>query len=210
MFFLTKLFKRNKSTDKITTDFDETGYTCLGCGRFNPMEYLFCPKCGLKRFESRAEPVVKDVENIAETPVTDNIRRMAALKKIGLLHLAHNLYQVNFQLESGKRVEITLMGMHNDDDALRNLRASGKLSYNKTYEIIDWPKANPRIGPGFNRVSACVCELPPNRVYHIKSLRRERLDREDYVTLYGCPNPNSINYDDIMNNLVIKVKDYEE
>lgn len=178
-----------------------------GCGRFNPMSFRYCPNCGTKRY-SEEKFSATEIQNIPYNKAEDFSREdeiTEYLRKRNLLHLADKRYLISVRLENGNIVTVPLTGRQTSSDALRYLQNRGFLSKNKEYKFRNWPKADPCIGPWYQHVSACVCELSPNIIYMV-----ERLEREDMVCLYGCPNAKAIIQGKRLKHVRIEVVDYEK
>lgn len=197
-------FKKEKQEEHITNaTFDETGYVCNVCGKFNPMSFKYCPYCGTERF---SEPKINHVEipKPKEQVYSPKDEITVYLGKLNLLHLADKQYQIYIQLENGTTEKVLLIGRQNSNDALKYLRDSGLLRADEQYYFLDWPSADPCIGPWHHHVSACVCELNSNSIYHVV-----RIKNDDMRMLYGCPNSKSITMHTVLDQVKVEIIDYE-
>lgn len=186
--------------------FDETGYFCTGCGRFNPMRYNFCPDCGTERF-AKSQPSVGQIPTDRQKIVYNPQNEISEyLNKRGLLHLADRQFNVSVELENGEIVTIQLLGKQNSNDVLNCLRNMGLLRTNMLYRLPDWPDADPCLGPWYHHVGSCVCELNQSHVYHVQSLG----EGSRAITLYGCPNSKSVVQGTILSRMKVEVMDYEK
>lgn len=201
------IFKKNKAKIAANMLTDDTGYVCATCGRFNPMEFNFCPICGTKRFSTSNNdyqiPKYNPIdENKTVFPTDETVEY---LRKMNLQHLADKQYEISVQLPNGYRVMVPLIGKQNSNDALKYLCSIGLLSNEETYRFTNWPTANPCIGPWFHNISAFVCELSLDTIYCIETLKME-----DIKCLYGCPNPKSIIKSTVLDNVKVEIIDYEK
>ena len=170
------IFKKSNPTQTyVDGSTDETGYVCGFCGRFNPMNFKYCPNCGTERFSNLSAsfapitPVVpKKIINSQENSQEDRIT--SYLKNLNLLHLAEKQFQITIQLENGEKIAISLLGRQNSNDALQYLRSNGLISFGNNYIFTNWPTAAPCIGPDCQHISACVCELDQENTYFLKSI----------------------------------------
>lgn len=198
------LFKKGKKEEHITNaTFDETGYICTVCGSINPLSFKFCPNCGTERFSM---PKVNnfEIQKIKIQDFSQNDEITEYLRKLNLLHLADKQYQIYIQLENGNTAKVPLTGRQNSNDALNYLRDAGLLRVDEWYRFLDWPSADPCIGSCYHNVSACVCELNSNRIYHVV-----RIENDDVRMLYGCPNSKSIATHTVLDQVKVEIIDYE-
>lgn len=185
-------------------DPDETAYLCNVCGRTNPMSFKFCPECGTPRFGRKDSNSDTNTELRAKKPEPED-EISAYLRKRGLLALADQMVDVHVMLPDHSIVTISLKGRQNAHDALQSLYLNGYLYHIRDFRFNDWPTADPCIGPWYHHVNACACELDPNRIYHL-----ETYDLDDIRCLYGCPNSKTIEHSPVLNQVSVKVVDYEK
>ena len=208
-----KFFRKTRKAEAVKNsdylDFNETGYVCNSCGQFNPMRFKFCPNCGTERFKQEkpgnASVIGRKIELPRPISAEPKDEILSYLEKIGLLQCAEQQYCIRVQLENGSVVSIPVIGRMNSNDALRYLRNNAYIQANVEYRFSDWPKADPCIGPWYHHVSACVCELDEDRIYHVESFLED-----DIITLYGCPNPKSIGFGKLSDYVEMVVVDYEK
>ena len=168
------------------------------------MSFKYCPYCGTERF---SKPKINPVEipKHEEQDFSPKDEITVYLGKLNLLHLADKQYQIYIQLENGTTVKVRLIGRQNSNDALKYLRDAGLLRVDEPYHFLDWPSANPCIGPWYHHVSACVCELNSNNIYHVVRTKYDDM----IVSLYGCPNSKSITTHTVLDQVKVEIIDYE-